>query len=203
MTHNDYLDARTPEERAYDAKNALNQITTTASTHHPQGEKKERIYANGPEFKPVAKLDFTEPHLHEGWEERLEHVVPEKINPVLEQALKSFIQSELERAEETARLKLIGERSDSLGLFTVAHGKKESDDYVRGAAHQKIADQVKVDEIARKAREEERAQIHSAFNRFVESFIEIGDNSIDVESLEYWRGTTLTPEKHTNPSESV
>ena len=42
---------------------------------------------------------------------------------------------------------------------------------------------------------EERANVQESFVAFCDAFIENGDNSIDLESLEEWRQHTLTPDK--------
>lgn len=64
--------------------------------------------------------------------------------------------------------------NDPLGIYTVAHGKNESKDYIRGASDQFLADRKKVEELFthsqnREAdiRKEERANIKRKIDKVI------------------------------------
>lgn len=109
----------------------------------------------------------------------------------------NWFSKELERAQKPCLCDLIRHRSGNLGIFTVAHGKKDaSNDYVHGANDQFIADQVKVDEIVERVERNARiATLKDVLQLTEDSVIE----PIKVEFLLQ----ALSEEKHSNPSESV
>lgn len=82
---------------------------------------------------------------------------------------------------------------DPLGLFTVAHGKNESEDYIRGASDQFLFDEKKVKELIQAERDRAEEELQKAREeekeRIAEMLSKAGDNKISILDNDNFTGT--------------